>query len=64
MQETPVGSFMVVWFSDVEKAFGDLASDNSEFVTWFRGEVKDITGVDLGAPPEGPLPAVLVDWHA
>jgi hypothetical protein len=65
MQETPMGSFMVVWFEgDVEKAFGDLASDNSEFVTWFRGEVKDITGVDLGAPPDGPLPAVLVDWHA
>ena len=65
MQETPMGSFMLVWFEgEVEKAFTDLASDNSEFATWFRGQVMDITGVDLAAPPEGPLPDVLVDWHS
>jgi len=65
MQETPMGSFMLVWFEgDVEKAFGDLASDNSDFVTWFRGQVKDVTGVDLAQPLAGPLPDVLVNWHA
>ena len=65
MQETPMGSFMLVWFEgDVEKAFGDLASDDSEFATWFRAQVKDITGVDLTAPPEGPRPDVLVNWSA
>lgn len=65
MQATPMGSFMLVWFEgDVEKAFSDLAGDDSEFATWFRAQVKDLTGVDLGAPPEGPLPDVLVDWHA
>jgi len=63
MQETPMGNFMLVWFEgDVEKAFGDLASDNSDFATWFRTQVKEITGVDLAAPPEGPLPDVLVNW--
>lgn len=65
MQETPMGSFMLVWFEgDVEQAFSDLAADTSEFATWFRGQVKDLTGVDLGAPPEGPLPDVLIDWHS
>jgi hypothetical protein len=65
MQETPMGNVMVVWFEgDVEKAFQDLAVDNSEFVVWFRAQVKDVTGVDLAAPPEGPLPEVLVDWHS
>jgi hypothetical protein len=65
MQETPMGSFMLVWFEgDVEKAFSDLAADESEFAVWFRAQVKDVTGVDLGAPPEGPLPDVLVDWNA
>ena len=59
-----MGSFMPVWFEgDVEKAFADLGG-NSEFVTWFRGRVLDVTGVDLGATPEGPPPAVLVDWPA
>jgi hypothetical protein len=65
MQETPMGSFMLVWFEgDVDKAFADLATDDSEFSTWFRGQVLDITGVDLAAEPEGPPPAVLVDWQA
>ena len=65
LQETPMGSFILVWFEgDVEKAFADLATDDSDFTKWFRGCVLDVTGVDLGAPPEGPPPAVLVDWHA
>ena len=64
MQDTPMGSFMLVWFEgDVEKAFTDLATLDSEFAVWFRGQVLDVTGVDLGGPPEGPLPEVLVDWH-
>jgi hypothetical protein len=65
MQETPMGSFMLVWFEgDVEKAFGDLATDAGEFPTWFRAQVLEVTGVDLAAPAEGPLPDVLVDWQA
>ncbi len=65
LQETPMGSFMIVWFEgDVEKTFADLATDDSEFTTWFRARVLDVTGVDLATPPEGPPPAVLVDWHA
>jgi hypothetical protein len=64
LQETPMGSFMLVWFeaTDVEKTFTELATSGDEFTIWFRGQVKDVTGVDLGAPPEGPPPAVLVDW--
>jgi hypothetical protein len=59
------GSFILVWFEgDVEKAFADLAASDDEFVVWFRDQVLDVTGVDLAAPPDGPPPAVLVDWHA
>jgi hypothetical protein len=65
LQETPMGSFMLVWFEgDVEKAFTDLATNDSEFVTWFRGQVLDLTGVDLRAPDDGPPPTVLIDWTA
>jgi hypothetical protein len=65
LQETPMGSLMLVWFEgDVEKAFADLVTGGSEYTTWFRSRVLDITGVDLGAPPEGPPPAVLVDYRA
>jgi len=66
LQETPMGSFMLVWFEapDVEKAFTDLATAGNEFTTWFLGQVKDVTGVDLSAPPASPTPEVLVDWTA
>ena len=65
LQETPMGSFILVWFEgDVEKAFTDIATDDSEYSVWFRSQVLELTGFDLGAPPDGPPPAVLVDWHA
>ena len=66
LQETPMGSFMLVWFEapDIEKTFTNLATASNEFTTWFRDQVKDLTGVDLGAPPEGPPPDVLVDFTA
>jgi hypothetical protein len=50
------------WAPDIEKAFTELATSGDEFTIWFRDQVKDVTGVDLGAPPEGPPPDVLVDW--
>ena len=60
-----MGSLMVVWFEGgVEKAFAELATNDSECHTWFRGRVLDLTGVDLAAPPEGPLPEVLIDVQA
>ena len=62
LQETPMGSLMLVWFEgDVEKAFTYLATDDSEFTTWFRAQVLDVTGVDLRTPPDSPPPAVLLD---
>ena len=64
LQETPMGSFMLVWFEapDIEKAFTEVATSSDEFSIWFLGQVKDVTGVDMSAPSESPLPDVLVDW--
>jgi hypothetical protein len=65
LQETAMGSLMLVWFDgDVEKAFADLATDDSESMTWFRAWVLDVTGVDLGTPSDDPHPAVLIDYRA
>jgi hypothetical protein len=53
-----MGSFLLIWFKapDIEKAFTRLATSGEEFTIWFRGQVKDVTGVDLGAPPESSPP--------
>jgi hypothetical protein len=65
LQETPMGSLMVVWFEgDVEKAFADLATDDSDYGTWFRAQVLAVTGVDMAAPSDGPPPSVLIDYQA
>ena len=65
LQETPMGSLILVWFEgDLEKAFTDLATDDSEYTTWFRARVLDITGVDLATPSDGPPPKVLIDYRA
>jgi hypothetical protein len=63
LQQTPMGSFVLVWFDgDVEAAFGDLATANDEFTVWFREQVKDVTGLDMAAPNEDPLPELTLDW--
>jgi hypothetical protein len=63
LQETPMGSFMLVWFEapDIGQAFAQLATADNDFRIWFRGQVKTLTGVDLSVPPDGPFPDVLVD---
>lgn len=66
IQETPDGNALVlVWFEspDPEKSFAELAQDPSDFAVWFRGQVKEITGVDLTEPAEGG-PELILEWKA
>jgi len=63
LQPTPMGTLMLVYFvGDVEKAFTDLATGTSDFLTWLRAQVQAITGVDLAQPPEGAPPETLLEW--
>lgn len=64
MQQTPMGIFMVVLIEsdDIEKTFGGLAADNSEFGTWYKAQLLERTGVDFDAPPQGPQPEVMLHW--
>jgi hypothetical protein len=62
---TPMGSFMVVWFEgDVQKAFEHTATAQDEFTAWHRGQLLEVTGIDMTQPSEGPLPEILLDWPA
>ena len=62
---TPMGSFINVWFEgDVESAFSDLATNDDEYIVWFRSAVMDVTGVDMTQPDDSTPPEVIVDWKA
>ncbi|MGI8927082.1 MAG: hypothetical protein ACR2HN_10625 [Tepidiformaceae bacterium] len=65
LQSTPAGTLMLVWFEapDIEATFAEMATASDAVSVWFRGRVKDVTGVDLAEPAEGG-PELLVDWKA
>jgi hypothetical protein len=65
LQETPEGSMVIVHFEsdDVERAFATFAQSDDSFDVWFKGRVKEITGVDLNESG-GPLPQVIFDWSS
>jgi hypothetical protein len=65
LQETPEGSMVIVHFEsdDVEGAFASLAQSDDSFDVWFKGRVKEITGVDLNESG-GPLPQFILDWSS
>jgi len=63
LQETPMGNFVVVTLEgeDPASAFTSFGAGNDEFTKWFMSQVKEAHGVDLTAPPQGPLPELVVD---
>lgn len=62
-QHTPQGDFVVVTLEgkDPAGAFMKFGQGKDPFTQWFKGQVKDIHGIDLAAPPPGPLPELVVD---
>ena len=66
LQQTPQGDLLVVFFqsNDINGAVRQFVGSRDEFDLWFKGQVKDITGVDLNVPPPGPLSDVLSVYEA
>jgi hypothetical protein len=64
LQQTPTGSMVLVRFEspDVAAAFAGLGQSGDTFAVWFKERVLEITGVDLSAPSEDPLPEVILAW--
>lgn len=63
LQETPVGDFVIVTLEgdDPAGAFAAFGAGTDAFTKWFMDEVREIHGVDLSAPPAGPMPELVVD---
>lgn len=65
LQQTPAGTFVLVWAEgDVEKAFEDMATSQSDIAIWMRQQILDVTGVDMAAESEDPPPEIIFDWSA
>jgi len=63
-QSTAQGDFVIMHLSaiDPDAVFAGLATSQEPFETWFREQVKDITGVDLCVPPPS-LPNRIFHWE-
>ena len=65
-QHTPQGDFVIVTLegNDPTAAFAKFGQGTDPFTIWFKAQVMEIHGMDLGAPPPGPLPKQVVDSGA
>jgi len=63
LQETPHGDFLIVYYvsPDPEKVHEALAASDEPFDIWFRGQILDLTGIDISTPL-GNLPQQILSW--
>ncbi|MCA1669067.1 MAG: hypothetical protein LC793_17065 [Thermomicrobia bacterium] len=66
LQGTPNGDFLVAYMEspDFGAALGKFAASRGAFDVWFKEQLADVTGVDLNAPPPGPLSELLSHYEA
>ena len=66
IQQSPMGDLFVVFFQslDIPGSVGQFVASRDEFDLWFKGQVKDTTGVDLNIPPPGALSDILSVYEA
>jgi hypothetical protein len=63
LQHTPNGDVVIVTLegANPSKAFAEFGQGKDEFTAWFKKNVQEIHGMDLSAPPPGPMPEMIVD---
>lgn len=49
---------------DPAGAFTKFGQGTDSFTDWFKRQVREIHGMDLAAPPPGPLPKQIIDSGA
>jgi hypothetical protein len=65
-QQTPMGALVLVRFESPDPAASLAGFGQSQdlFDVWSRQRIQEITGVDMSAASDEPLPEMLLDWHA
>ena len=66
LQRTPNGSMVIVTLEgdDPARALANFGTEDDAFSRWFRERVLAVNGVNLAAPPPGPLPELVADSAA
>lgn len=64
LQQTPNGSFILVWFEaeEPQKIFEVLATRTGEDADWMRGRIQEVGGTDMRQPMPGPQPELIMEW--
>ena len=62
-QQTPMGDMVIVTMEGENpgEAMMKMGQATDDFSKWFMSEVKEIHGLDLSAPPPGPMPEMIID---
>lgn len=65
-QHTPMGDFVIAYVESTKptlaEVFGAVSQDNTPMGKFFAERVKDVHGIDITQPPEGPAPEVVAEW--
>lgn len=64
-QHTPMGDFVVAYVessSSYAETMAAVARDNSELGRFFAEKVREIHGIDITQPPQGPEPEIVAQW--
>ena len=66
IQASPQGDRFVVFFQseDLGGALSQFVGSQDAFDQWFKGALKEATGVDLNVPPTGPFSEILSVYEA
>jgi hypothetical protein len=62
LAETPAGIMAVVVHEGpgAETFMPNVAQSENNFDIWFKKNVEDLNGMDMGAPPPGPMPLKMI----
>ena len=65
LQSGSEGTLSLVYFESElspEKAFENFAKSKDPFDVWFKNQIKEISGIDFDAGPEGAMPEQILTY--
>ena len=62
LQKTPKSDLMIVFQEGPVSGRESIGKSDHPFDMWLKEQVKDFTGIDLGQPPPGPAPELVMQY--